>query len=218
MHDIKKRRREQECYVIGHQNPDTDAICSAIGYADFLRRTRMPGAKAMCCGVMNARTEWVLREAGIDPPPVIMDVRPTAGTVCRKEVISASPHETFFDVYSRMNEYGIRALPVVDSSNRLRGIIQLSSLLELIMPSTVDSDSARLVQTSVMNISHALNASIVVPGREAVNEDELIMAVGGSTRSVMAERTGKFDRDRLIFIVGNRPEIHELAGPGGSEL
>ena len=37
-------------YVTGHKNPDTDAICAALGYAEYLRRTRIPEAQAACCG------------------------------------------------------------------------------------------------------------------------------------------------------------------------
>jgi manganese-dependent inorganic pyrophosphatase len=33
---------DSELLVIGHRNPDTDAICSAIGYAEFKRRTGSP--------------------------------------------------------------------------------------------------------------------------------------------------------------------------------
>jgi len=201
----------KSCYVIGHRNPDTDAICSAIGYADFLRRTRIPSAKAMCCGLMNARTEWVLKEAGVEAPPVIMDVRPTAGSICRREVVTASPHETFFDVYTRMREFGLRGLPVVDDAHRIRGLIQIADLLELVLPATVGAESARRVETSVVNIAQVLDADILVTGRDAVVEGELIMAVGGSTKELMEERIEGFHRDKLIVIVGNRTEIQKLA-------
>lgn len=202
---------EQHCYVIGHRNPDTDAICSAIGYAEFLRATSMPDALAACCGVINPRTAWVLRQAGIDPPPVVMDVRPTAGSICRREVITALPSETFYNVYSRMNRHNIRALPVIGEDRRLVGIIQLSALLELVMPSTDTSDAARTVETSVENIHQTLDGETIVAGRDPGAESSLVMAVAGSSREVMAERTAKFDSKRLIVIVGNRPEIHELA-------
>ncbi|HBK72970.1 MAG TPA: inorganic diphosphatase, partial [Planctomycetaceae bacterium] len=55
-------------YVFGHRNPDTDAICSAIAYADLLRQTGQSDAVAACCGAPNKRTEYVLKTAGIAPP------------------------------------------------------------------------------------------------------------------------------------------------------
>ena len=49
-----------ELLVIGHRNPDTDAICSAIGYAEFKRRTGAPHAVAARCGDTNQRIDFVL--------------------------------------------------------------------------------------------------------------------------------------------------------------
>lgn len=218
MRDISDQADQRRCYVIGHRNPDTDAICAAIGYADLLQRSRIPEALAACCGVINPRTEWVLREAGIEPPMVVMDVRPTAGSVCRRGVVTASPGETFLDVYRRMNHHHLRALPVIDDQQRLKGIVQLSELLELVMPSTDTSNAARTVDTSVENIRHTLDADLLVSGRGILDEEPLIMTVGGSSHDVMAENTLPFKSDHLIFIVGNRPEIHELAIERGVRL
>ncbi len=51
-----------EVLVIGHRNPDTDAICSAIGYAEFKRRTGMRDVVAARCGDTNERIDFVLRK------------------------------------------------------------------------------------------------------------------------------------------------------------
>ena len=54
-------------YVIGHKNPDTDAICSAIGYAALLCAVgEEPNAIAARCGEISQRTKWVLERAGLD--------------------------------------------------------------------------------------------------------------------------------------------------------
>jgi manganese-dependent inorganic pyrophosphatase len=63
-------------HVIGHRNPDTDAICSAIGYAAFLRDVRGMKAQAACCGELSVRTNWVLQTAGAAAPKLLLDVRP----------------------------------------------------------------------------------------------------------------------------------------------
>ena len=70
-------------HVIGHRNPDTDAICSAIGYASFLRDVRGMKAVAACCGELSVRTNWVLQTAGVPGPTLLLDVRPTAASICR---------------------------------------------------------------------------------------------------------------------------------------
>jgi manganese-dependent inorganic pyrophosphatase len=77
-------------FVFGHRNPDTDAICSAIAYAEYLRRTGRPDAVAACCGPPNQRTEFVLKRAGLAPPRIVMDVRPQLEDICRREVVTAT--------------------------------------------------------------------------------------------------------------------------------
>ena len=53
---LPEKTENRPVYVIGHQNPDTDAICSAIGNAEFLRTHGEPGAVAARCGEMTLRT------------------------------------------------------------------------------------------------------------------------------------------------------------------
>ena len=62
-------------HVIGHRNPDTDAICSAIGYAAFLRDVRGMKAEAACCGELSVRTNWVLHTAGVAAPKLLLEDR-----------------------------------------------------------------------------------------------------------------------------------------------
>ena len=88
--------------VIGHRNPDTDSICSAIAYAHYLSLNQIPEAVAACCGEINPRTQFVLNHAGIEPPRLLLDVRPTLGQLCRRQVTTAGEDEAFFEVYQRM--------------------------------------------------------------------------------------------------------------------
>ena len=73
-------------YVIGHQNPDADAICSAIGHAAYLRacgETRCVGG-SLCVRFLHG-FKGVLEKAELEAPPLVEDVRPTAASICRKE-------------------------------------------------------------------------------------------------------------------------------------
>lgn len=60
-----------ELYVMGHKNPDTDAICGAIALADFLSKTVYPHAQPSRCGEVPERTAWVLEQAGLEAPKLI---------------------------------------------------------------------------------------------------------------------------------------------------
>ncbi len=59
-------------FVVGHQNPDTDAICAALGYAAFLQEVRGVEASAICCGSIPERTQWVLSQTQLEAPTCYM--------------------------------------------------------------------------------------------------------------------------------------------------
>ena len=107
--------------------------------------THLPDAVRACCGEVNPRTQFVLNQAGVEHPRLLMDVRPTVGQLCRRDVITALEDEAFFEVYRRMQRHRLHALPVVDGAGRITGMLSLSSLLELLMPDAAGHDSPRLV-------------------------------------------------------------------------
>ncbi|MBL9131321.1 MAG: CBS domain-containing protein, partial [Verrucomicrobiaceae bacterium] len=121
-------------FVIGHRNPDTDAICSAIGYAAFLRDVRKMNAVATCCGEVSVRTNWVLHTAGVEAPKLLLDVRPTAASICRRDVLTAKPADTFLSVYRKMMEHGFRSIPVLDDEGRLLGVPSIQDMAQLFLP------------------------------------------------------------------------------------
>ena len=84
-------------YVIGHKNPDTDAICSAIGYADLLQKKGFNEALPARCGAVPTRTAWVLEKAGIEKPLLLDDVSATAEMICRQDVVKVSDDATFLE-------------------------------------------------------------------------------------------------------------------------
>src|SRR6202012_5733610 len=107
-----------EILVIGHRNPDTDAICSAIGYAEFKRRTGMPEAIAARCGDTNDRIDFVLNSFGVPAPRFVPDVSPKVRDVMHSDVFSVSPASTAADALSQMDEHSLRILPVLDDQQR----------------------------------------------------------------------------------------------------
>ncbi len=200
----------QPVYVIGHQNPDTDAICSALGYAELLQRTSYPDAVAACCGGLNPRTVWVLEQANLPPPELVMDVRPTAGGVCRGDVVKAREDESFLDVYQRMMRGSIRAIPIVDGHDCVIGLASVQELLHLLLHSLDSKAHARRVRTSLANMVRTLDG-IVDHGQDLETEQEFILTVSASSEKTVDERLHEFPPERLVVIVGDRPEVHRLA-------
>ncbi len=198
--------------VIGHRNPDTDAICSAIGYAAFLRASKGEDAQAACCGELNVRTSWVLKQAGIEPPKLILDVRPTAACVAHRDVVTARPDETLLAVNRRMLEHDFRSVPVIDAQQRLLGMPTLADIAQLLMPpASGEQVLHRSVRTSLHNMVEALDASRAGTAEASRQVEDLILTIAGSSRETTKARATQFDPRKVVLIVGDRPEIHELA-------
>jgi manganese-dependent inorganic pyrophosphatase len=200
----------QPVYVIGHQNPDTDAICSAIGYAELLRRTRHPDAVAACCGGLNPRTQWALRQARVEAPRLLMDLRPTAEMICRQDVVQVRDDETFLNVYGLMERAAIRSIPVVDGAGKVIGLASVQDLLQLLLHNVSDQLHARKVRTTLANIAATLDANIDC-GTDLETEQEFVLTVSASSEETVVRRLHQFPGRELVVVVGDRPEIHRQA-------
>ena len=193
-------------YVIGHRNPDTDAICSAIAYADLLKRTSMPEAIPAACGTANNRTEFVLQKAGVPHPKLIMDVRPTVADICHRQVLAAHADEAFLEVYRRMQQHRLKAIPILGDDQKLKGLLSLMRLMQLLIPDEQDLGEQRLVQTSLARIRTVLGGKF----QHEVNVTEasqLVMFIGAMSTENFGERIGDYPRDKLMVLVGDRPSI-----------
>lgn len=207
---------EPPVYVIGHKNPDTDAICSAIAYADLLRQTRIPSAVAACCGPPNSRTEWVLAQAGVPRPILKSDAHIRAVDVCRRDPKRARLSDTVIEAYREMTANGFRSLPVCDESGTLCGLLALQDLLELLIPVTEPGSSgARKVRASTSNIAKVLDAEIVNLTEHCEIEQDLLMMVAGSSEPVMQHRIADLPPEELLIITGDRVGVQLHAVEAG---
>ncbi len=204
-------------YVIGHKNPDTDAICSAIGYAALLRAVgEEPKAVAARCGEISQRTKWVLERAGLDAPLMITDVRVNAGMICHRKIIKVSVADTFLTAYRRMLAAEIRCVPVEDDEGNLCGILRYFDLLKLLLPADTEGLSVRTVHVSLAKLADTLGAEslgAMLPSPEF--EEDLILLVGASSQSTIDKRLKQaIEEDNIgkfLVICGDRPIVQRSA-------
>lgn len=193
-------------FVFGHRNPDTDAICSAIAYADLLQRTTRPDAIAACCGTPNQRTAYVLKRAGVATPRIVMDIRPEVLDLCGRDPVTAQRGEVFYEVYQRMKDQDVRAVPIVDENRKVIGLLSLLQLMDLIFRDDADPLKTRTVKTSLGKIREILGGSF--QNELHPNQlDELLVMVGAMSAGGFTERMQRFPAERLIVVCGDRPTI-----------
>lgn len=200
---------------MGHKNPDTDAICSALAYADLLRQTRIPDAVAACCGPPNARTEWVLQLAEVVRPRLMSDVNLRAGDICRREVSTAKGSDSVIEAYREMAAHNYRSLPVINGEGILTGMLSLQDLLALLIPESEKGDFARQVTTSTGNVARILEADVVHLSGNSEDEQDFLMMVAGSSEPVMQERISRLPKEQLLIITGDRVGVQLHAVEAG---
>jgi manganese-dependent inorganic pyrophosphatase len=205
---------------MGHRNPDCDAICAAIGHAAYLQAVGETGVAAARCGEVPPRVERVLKMAGLPAPPLVDDVRPTAGSICRKSVVAVQEGDTFLKAYRLMVEHEVRAVPVLEHSGEVRGLLHFLDLLQLLLPPATDGGNVKLLRASLKNIASTLGASSNFVGNAPGEEEELIMMVGASSQENVKRRLEKARAEgkigQYLVICGDRPSVHEQALETGS--
>ncbi len=199
-----------EILVIGHRNPDTDAICSAIGYAEFKRRTGMPEAVAARCGDTNDRIDFVLKTFGVPAPKFVADVAPKVRDVMQSRILSVTPGATAADALSLMDERNIRILPVLDESQRCCGLLSLFKLSKFLFPTANRLVDSRRVLSSLTNLARTLHGELLI-AHEPEAEEDLTLMIGAMSLESFAERLDTFAREKLVVVVGDRWDIQNLA-------
>ena len=116
-------------YVIGHINPDTDSIASAMGYAWLLNERDNAGVIAARAGATNPQTTWVLKNLGVDAPVLLTDASPIFETVTRR-LDTVHPDSPLRDAWAITSRTGGIA-PVVEEAGKPCGLITGSSLFDL---------------------------------------------------------------------------------------
>jgi len=204
-------------YVIGHKNPDTDAICSAIGYAALLRAVGEElHAMAARCGEISQRTKWVLERAGLEPPVLITDVRTKAGMIAHREIVKLTTNDTFLTAYRRMLAAEIRCVPVEDEQGELCGILRYIDLLRLLLPADTEGLSVRTVHASLSHLAATLQAESLGAGDSLPErEEDLILLVGASSQDSVEARLKQAQEEgnigQFLVICGDRPIVQRSA-------
>ena len=199
-----------ELLVIGHRNPDTDSICSAIGYAEFKRRTGAPHAEAARCGDTNDRIDFVLETFGMAAPRFVSDVSPKVRDVMATNLVSVPPDATVAHALGVMDDKNIRVLPVLSQDGVCQGLISVFKMTKFFMPAPGRPTDSRRILVSIRNLAQALEARIV-SALSPDQEEDLILMIGAMNLESFSRRLTNYPRERLVVVVGDRLEIQDLA-------
>jgi manganese-dependent inorganic pyrophosphatase len=147
-------------YVIGHQNPDTDAIASAMGYAWLLRERDGKNAIAARAGALNTQTSWVLKTIGLEPPQHLADASPRFERITRTlpPILPDRPLREAWAVASN----GRSAAPLVGADGKPLGLVTGNSVFAFL---------SRQLEEKIDLDNVSVGRMLSVPAREAMDAD-----------------------------------------------
>ena len=172
-------------YVIGHKNPDTDSVCSALAYANL---KQVLGELAVPCkaGEINPETRFVLEYFAVPEPELLEDLRARVKDLIEGEIPVVGPEVSLIEAWRLMRSKGEKTLPVVDKGNRLIGLVTGGDLAERYFSDLgeLSLEDASLVLQNVVNSQNTPVGSIAGNRNLVVFEDDDLLA---DVRKVMLE-------------------------------
>ena len=196
-------KNQEKIFVIGHKNPDTDSICSAIAYADIKNRTSQKVKYIpKRAGQINEETEYVLNRFGMQPPGYLSNI----GTQVKDMDIRMSPEAdksmSLKNAWDLMMEKSIVSLPIRDKEGQLEGLITIGDIAKTYMDTT-DSYLLSRAKTQYKRIAETIDG-IVVEGNEHGYFAKGKVLVGTANPQMLKTY---IEEDDLI-IMGDREEDH----------
>lgn len=186
--------------VIGHKNPDTDSICSAICYANLKRQ--MTGEEYIPCraGEINSETEFVLKHFGVEPPRLMESLEPTILDVQFRETGGIAPQVSLKRAWEYMRDNNVQTVPILTKRGKIKGILTLGDQARFYME---DQDASALskAKTPYSNIADTLQGEIVVGDPdECFSKGKVVVAAANP--DVMEDYIDEHD----LVLLGNRYE------------
>lgn len=205
-----------QTYIIGHRNPDADAVCSAIAYAEFKKALGQEGFVAARCGNTNARIDTILAKFNTPAPIYISDVAPRVRDVMIQNVVTISEDATCAEALELIDEHDVRVLPVVTEHGYVKGQVSIFDLGGSFVPKVSEPREMRRVSTCIKQIACALKATVLTSCRDDQVEDLFVRIGAMDVRSFWkVSRDENIPAERSIVVVGDRWDIQQRSIQNG---
>ncbi len=193
-------KRERKVIVIGHKNPDTDSICSAICYARLKSavtgKQYVPGR----AGHVNEETQFVLNFFKAEAPELIENVKTQVRDIEIRETAGVDRNISLKKAWNLMQEANVVTLPAVSSGGVLEGLITVGDITKSYM-NVYDSSILSKAKTQYSNIIETLEGALVVGSEDAYFSEGKVL-IAAANPDMMEYYIAKHD----LVILGNRYE------------
>ena len=193
------QKKPKKVYVIGHKNPDTDSICSAIAYANL--KNKITGEKyiAKRAGEVNGETAYVLDKFQVSVPSLLDNVHLQVKDMDIRHIEGVSGHMSIKDAWARMKDENIKTLPVT-RGEKLEGLITIGDIATSYME-VYDNNILATARTQYRNIVKTLDGTLISGNEHGYFLNGKVV-IAASSPDLMENFIEKDD----LVILGNRYE------------
>lgn len=198
--------------IIGHQNPDTDSICSALAYTWLKNGGKLCGAyEARRAGNVNRETAFVLDYFGVDAPRLCTDLSPQIKDIDIREQAGIDGEMSVREAWNLMRDTEIDTLCITDENNELNGLITIKDIANANME-LLDTAIIASANTSYKNILGTLEAKLI-----AGDEDSRITS-GSISIGTSPEIMEEFIKEGDVVLGTNKYETQLCAIEMGAKM
>ena len=199
-------KKTGKVYVVGHKNPDTDSICSAIAYANLKNKTSDGTVYEACrAGEPNQETAYVLKRFRMKAPRRCLDVSPQVQDIDIRQVEGVDGQTTMRHAWETMRDAHASTLPITTQDGHLEGLITLTD----VAMANMDVDGAGVLaaaHASLDQVCRTLNGTLITGDPNARFEKGKIV-IGAASPDAMEGMVQAGD----VVILANRYETQLCA-------
>lgn len=193
-------QEKQKILVLGHRNPDTDSICSAICYANLKQILNGEEYEPCRAGNINPETQFVLKHFKVDSPRLVENVKTQVKDIEIRKTKGVDRSISLKNAWSLMQENNAVTLPIVADGGILEGVITIGDITKSYMD-LYDSSIISKAHTKFANILDTLEGSMVVGDSECYFDRGKVL-IAAANPDLMENYIEKHD----LVILGNRYE------------
>ncbi|MCQ2573978.1 MAG: putative manganese-dependent inorganic diphosphatase [Treponema sp.] len=200
---------EKKTYIIGHKNPDTDCVVSAVAYAKLKELLGFKNYVAARAGHLNPQTDYIFKKFNVPSPEYLPNLMPKVEHFMPDLDYSVRDDASVWSAIGKMEDFErVRVIPVTDSEGKYHSILHYTHFTKNLL-SVLNPVKRTPITTSIGAIAKTLNAQPIV----VHNEDEIFKAsilVGAAHAESFAKKIKEHESENIVVIASDRESIHEL--------
>lgn len=196
-------------YIIGHKNPDTDAVVSAYAYARLKNLLGYENYKAARAGHLNPQTSYIFKKFNIQRPEYLPDLTPKVKYFMQDCPETANENIAVWDAIGRMEKTDNRVMPIVDKHGKYKSLLHYSGFAKSVL-TILNPEKKRTFSTTINLIQQTLNAQPIIINQDADKIFKASIHVASSSQETFVKRLEAHSSEDIVVIASDRDEIHRL--------